>query len=439
MISAASFLTAKKDLGSRAFDVGVVGLGKLGTPVALAMSLMGHRVVGFDVDQSRMQKLVFCEKEVGPNGEQSIERLLQESDIEFGDVSEVVECSEIIFVAVQTPHDHRFEGVTRLPEERADFDYSYLKAAIRILVRAIQDNGQEKAVVIISTVLPGTIRREIMPLLNPLVKLCYNPFFIAMGTTIPNFLDPEFVLLGADDEEAADRVKEFYRTLHQKPVLEMSIENAELTKVAYNTFVSMKICYANTLMEVCHKTPGCDVDVVTSALKMATDRLISTKYLTAGMGDGGGCHPRDNIAMSWLAKELDLSYDWFENLMLCREKQTEFLADLTEKECREMNTGLVHVWGMAFKPATNLTVGSPAVLLANILRERGLKVDHFDPIIHGCPGDGYAHAGVFVIATKHDVFTRLKVPPGSVVIDPFRYIPEQEGVKIISVGRGEKS
>ena len=92
----------------------------------------------------------------------------------------------------------------------------------------------------------------------------------------------------------------------------------------------MKIVFANVLMEICHKT-GANVDEVTDALKLANDRLISGKYFTGGMGDGGACHPRDNIALSWLSRKLNLSFDWFENIMLARQKQTEWLANLMEE------------------------------------------------------------------------------------------------------------
>ncbi|MGH9711417.1 MAG: hypothetical protein ACRD37_12805, partial [Candidatus Acidiferrales bacterium] len=93
------------------------------------------------------------------------------------------------------------------------------------------ENRQEKIVVVISTVLPGTNRREILPRINQYVKLCYNPFFIAMGTTIDDFIDPEFVLFGVSDEEAARTAQQFYRTLHDKPFYQTTIENAELVKV----------------------------------------------------------------------------------------------------------------------------------------------------------------------------------------------------------------
>ena len=424
--------------------IGLVGLGKLGMPVALALSLKGHDVMGNDIDPARMQKDVFPHREVGPNGEPSIEPLLRESSIRFGSLDEVVAHAEIVFVAVQTPHEPVYEGVTRLPEARADFDYGFLKQAVGTLSAAIDRRGEDRMVIVISTVLPGTMRREILPGLSKHVKLCYNPFFIAMGTTIRDFLNPEFVLFGVRDPEAAEKARQLYATLHERPLYETSIENAELTKVAYNTFITMKVCFANILMEISHKVEGCDVDEVSGALALATDRLLSPAYLRGGMGDGGGCHPRDNIALSWLARELDLSSDWFESIMLTRETQTDWLADLVEEhhERRAFPQRRVGIYGRAFKAGTNLTVGSPATLLANLLEERGFEVEMYDPHIDEgpCPFD---EPGVYFVATNHDEFSRpdWTFPAGSVVIDPWRTVIAREGVEIvpIGVGRGDRT
>jgi UDPglucose 6-dehydrogenase len=424
------------------WKIGFVGLGKLGMPVALAMSMKGHDVMGYDVDPRKMQKETFPHREVGPNGESSIEPLLRRSDLKFGSLTQIVRHAEIIFVAVQTPHDPRYEGVTRLPKERVDFDYRYLSEAVHNLASAIQANGKDKIVIIISTVLPGTIRRQILPLINSRVRLCYNPFFIAMGSTIRDFYDPEFVLFGLRDEEARSKAKEFYGTIHSKPFYETTIENAELIKVAYNTYISMKVCFANTLMEISHNIPGCDVDEVTGALALATSRLLSPRYMQGGMGDGGACHPRDNIALSWLAKQLELSFDWFEGVMVCREKQTEWLADLIEKQhmWRGYKSRIVGLYGRSFKSGTNLIVGSPATLLANILRERRFDVRMYDPYIDegGCP---FTWPGVYFIATNHAAFGQPDwyFPPGSVVIDPWRYIPSHDGIEIIHVGIGQQN
>lgn len=417
--------------------VGMVGLGKLGMPVALAISMAGHDVIGYDIDQAKLQKQHFPHRETGPNGEPSIGPLLSQSALRFGSLEDVVRQADLIFVAVQTPHEPAYEGVTRLPKERVDFDYRFLRTAIEDLARAIEANGEDRIVVVISTVLPGTTRREIIPRINRHVRLCYNPFFIAMGTTIDDFINPEFVLLGVSDGEAAARVREFYRTLHDRPVFETSIENAELIKVAYNTFISMKIAFANTMMEICHKSPGCDIDAVSDALRLATGRLLSPRYLRGGMGDGGGCHPRDNIALSWLAQKLDLSYDFFDHLMMCREKQTEWLADLIE--AHHVRRGFTHrkvgLYGRAFKAGTNLTVGSPATLLANILAERNFDVRLYDPYVDAGPCD-FDWTGVYFVATKHTEFGQpeWQFPAGSVVIDPFRYLPKRSDLEVIYVG-----
>lgn len=419
--------------------VGLVGLGKLGMPVALALSLRGHDVLGHDVDPQRMRKDSFPHREVGPDNEPSIEPLLRESTLRFGSIDEVVAHSEIVFVAVQTPHDSRYEGVTRLPGERVDFDYSHLVAATRSVSDSAARLGEDRVVVIISTVLPGTIRREILPWLSPHVKLCYNPFFIAMGTTIRDFLAPEFVLFGMRDPEAAATARELYRTLHDRPLYETSIENAELIKVAYNTYISMKVGFANVLMEICHKIEGCDVDEVTGGLALGTERLLSPKYMGGGMGDGGGCHPRDNIALSWLARELDLSYDWFGGVMIARECQTEWLADLVEQHHRRRGYehNRVGIYGRAFKAGTNLTVGSPATLLRNLLEERGFDVEMFDPHVDGgpCPFD---EARVYFVATRHDEFASpdWRYPESSVVLDPWRFVGPRAGVEVIPVGVG---
>jgi UDPglucose 6-dehydrogenase len=422
-------------------NVGFVGLGKLGMPVALAMSLRGHDVMGYDVEPSRMQKDSFPHREIGPNGEPTIEPLLRESSLRFGSLQEVVAHAEIIFVAVQTPHDPRYEGVTRLPEERVDFDYRYLSDALANLSAAIADYGEDKVVIVISTVLPGTMRREILPLINEHVKLCYNPFFIAMGTTINDFVNPEFVLFGMRDPEAAAKARELYRTFHDRPFYETSIENAELIKVAYNTYITMKVCFANTLMEICHKVEGCEVDAVTGALALATERLLSPKYLSGGMGDGGGCHPRDNIALSWLAGELDLSYDWFESVMLARENQTDWLAGLIAQhhERRGFEHNRVGIYGRAFKEGTNLTVGSPAALLANLLEERGFDVTLYDPYVDG--GDSpFDEPGVYFVATKHPEFADpfWEFPADSVVLDPWRFVPEHDDLEVIPIGIGTR-
>ena len=275
-----------------AVNVGFLGLGKLGLPCALAIESRGHKIYGYDISES-VQYIIKSRKI--PYREIGAQELLDKSEIELVDVPTMVKQCEIIFVPIQTPRDEAYEGITRIPSTRKDFDYTFLKAGMKTLADEIGKQKTDTIVIIISTVLPGTIRREIIPMLNRYVKLCYNPFFIAMGTTIRDFLNPEFILLGVDGKQAAEVAEEFYRDiLPQAKLFKTTIESAELIKVAYNTFIGMKIAFINTMMEICYHT-NADVDAVRDALTMATNRLISGKYLSAGMGDGGGCLLPDEI------------------------------------------------------------------------------------------------------------------------------------------------
>lgn len=278
--------------------IGFIGLGKLGLPCSLAIEQKGHTVFG--IDPSEMTRKIIDTKKL-TYIEENAQPALDVSQIKLVDMKYIVCEADTIFVAVQTPHDPRYEGVTPIDDNRADFDYTFLCNAIQLLCNELKNHEIKKDVVIISTVLPGTMEKYIRPIIEPVkdkFNLIYNPFFIAMGTTMWDFLNPEFILLGADDPQAADRVKQFYATLHNKPVFETTIENAELTKVLYNTFIGMKIVFANTVMELCHKTSKTNCDEIISALSLANERLISSKYLRGGMGDGGGCLLPNEIVFS---------------------------------------------------------------------------------------------------------------------------------------------
>ena len=415
-------------------NVGFVGMGKLGLPSALAIESKGHTVIGYDVNPKISDYV--RDGEI-PYLEEGAKKLLQKTRIQILPLDEVLRRSEIIFVPVQTPHDPLYEGVTKLPDTTADFNYDYLKDACREISKELDRIGESRVVIIVSTVLPGTINREIKPLLSSRVKLCYNPFFIAMGTTINDFLHPEIVLFGVDDPEALAKVKEFYESITDAPFHEMSIVNAELVKVNYNTFITMKINFANNLMEICHKMrgQGADVDIVIDALSDCTQRIVSPSYMRGGMPDGGGCHPRDNIALADFAKRYDLSNDIYTRGMVIREQHIAWFADMIRGYDEPKKKVIL---GKTYKPDTNLTVGSPALRLYNELNSGGfLSVDIWDPYVDGVgrAADLQREPAVFFIGTRHDVFQDFAYPKGSIVIDPFGYIKRRDGVTVVPVGR----
>lgn len=413
-------------------DIGFVGLGKLGLPMAHAIASEGHEVRGWDLSPAVQASV---RGQSAPQREEGMDELLRRSRVQLLPLEAVVEASDVVFVAVQTPHDASLGGAAPLPDYRRDFDYSHLTAAVGSVARAAAALNKELTVAVVSTVLPGTMQREIRPLLEG-VALAYTPSFTAMGTTIRDFLAPEFVLIGVDDEDSAPHagpmLARFYRTLHDRPQVTTDLSTAELIKVAYNTFIGQKIVFANAMMEICHKI-GANVDHLSAALGLATDRIASPRYLAGGMGDGGPCHPRDNIALSWLSRELGLSHDIFDDVMQARELQAGWLADLVVQHAGELP---IVILGKAFKPESDLTDGSPALLLASLLEARGIRVAHQDAHVdpHVPPIDQQPPS-LFFVATKHAEYQDADFPPGSVVLDPWGYIADRDAVTVTRIGR----
>ncbi len=401
--------------------IGYVGLGKLGSVCAAVLSKHGHEVRGYDP---------FTQSSQLPSYEANIDDLTPVQI--YSDLDELVRWSELIFIAVQTPHSRKYGGEDPIPEERRDFEYAYLVQACRD-VFANTHSVDPKTVVIVSTVLPGTVKRLISPMKPEHVKLLYSPHFIAMGTTVNDYKNPEFFLIGADKESDADDLIEVYQKVNfTVPAFVTTIDNAELIKVAYNTFISMKIVWANTMMEIAHKT-GTDCDVVVDALSAATDRIISSKYLRGGVGDAGACHPRDLIAMSDLAKRLNLSVDLMGFLAESRDAQSAWLCDLAA-EWSDYTGFNIRLLGKAYKPNISLTSGSIALLMYGQLKERKYNTEILDPHTGDWTGD-LGYAAVYVLVTAHDKFKNLEFPKKSVVVDPHGIIKDQPGVTLVRVGR----
>lgn len=439
--------------------VGFVGLGKLGLPTAYTMAYKGHNVYGYDINKERYT-FELDTQEYGIDGthKTSYKDLLNNNtkqNLTFTNTLEdCVKFSEdLIFVAIQTPHNPQYEGTLQLKsvKNRVDFDYTYLIESIKQISQLLNDLNLKRTVIIISTVLPGTIRKYIYPVLSSNINLCYNPYFIAMGTVVRDFLYPEFILLGCVNEVATEKVLDFYKTITDSKVFKTTLENAEMVKVSYNTFIGTKICLANNIMEMCEYLPNTNCDEVMEALYLSDRILISKNYLRGGMGDGGGCHPRDNIAMSWLSNKNNVNYNFYDNIMICREKQTEFLVNIILDYSEKYPHKSIVILGKAFKPNTNIITGSPAILLMNILKTKKISRHlcdyifkseslpikyHFDPLIDNINEfpDLLTDSNIYFIATQHDEFNNYTFPSGSIVIDPFRYLELKGNYNLHKVG-----
>jgi UDPglucose 6-dehydrogenase len=374
-----------------ATKIGFIGLGKLGMPCAEAIAQKGFHVAGYDIAHKSSNHIEIRE---------SIEDVCRDRDI--------------VFVATPTPHEEGYDG--REPtshKEVKDFNYDSVK---KVLTKCNKHMGVTQSLVLISTVLPGTIRRELAPLVTN-VKLLYNPYLIAMGTVADDMINPEMIMIGTKKgvyktAHKAQQLESFYGMVCKNfPRIEFGTwEEIEAVKIFYNTFISNKIALVNMIQDVAHKLGNINVDRVTQALAKSTQRIVSPAYMKAGMGDGGACHPRDNIALRWLAKELDLGYDMFESIMTAREQQAETMAKaiLTHGEN-------VFFTSDSYKPGTDLVDGSYSLLVQHYVRKHGGQ------IVHGID------TPVQVIVRVHET-DQVSADDKTIIFDPWRSYPKADNV-----------
>ena len=373
--------------------IGFIGLGKLGMPCAEAVAQKGFDVTGYDIVNKTS------------------------THVEIKDsLSQTVEDRDIVFVATPTPHEDGYDGrepTSHLPVK--DFNYDAVKKVLEACNKHMTD---QQTLVLISTVLPGTTRREFAPMVTN-TKLMYNPYLIAMGTVADDMINPEMVMIGSKNGMAGKNCKirselleSFYNQVcDNMPRVEIGTwEEVESMKIFYNTFLSNKIAMVNTIQDIAHKLGNCDVDVVTQALAKSTMRITSPAYMKAGMGDGGACHPRDNIALRWLAKELDLGYDMFESIMNAREKQAENMAKAILEHGKN-----IFFTSDSYKPGVNMPDGSSSLLLQHYVIKHGGEIANGIDI----------RADVIVRVHEQDQVT---ADDSTIIFDPWRTYPTAANV-----------
>ena len=373
--------------------IGFIGLGKLGMPCAEAIAQKGFDVAGYDIVSKSSSFIEMRE-----------------------DIEDVCRDRDIIFVATPTPHEDGYDGsspTSHMPVK--DFNYDAVK---KVLTKCNKHMGKAQTLVLISTVLPGTCRRELQPLVTN-TKLMYNPYLIAMGTVAWDMINPEMIMIGSKNglkgtncKVRSELLESFYNQVcDNMPRVEFgTFEEVESMKIFYNTFISNKVALVNMIQDVAHKLGNMNVDIVTTALAKSTQRIVSPAYMKAGMGDGGACHPRDNIALRWLAKELDLGYDMFETIMTAREKQAENMA----LAILEHGT---NIWfsSDSYKAGTELVDGSSSLLVQYYVKKHG-----------GTLANGI-DTPVEVIVRVHDS-DEFTADDKTIIFDPWRSYPPADNV-----------
>jgi UDPglucose 6-dehydrogenase len=393
--------------------IGFIGIGKLGLDCAEVFAEQ-HEVRGYDIYPRTSNTVKVC------------------------DISEVVNESEWIFIAVPTPHAAGYDGsVPSSHMEPRDFGHDAVKDAIN---KVNQYATSPKKVVLISTVLPGTTRKHFITLLDKKHQFLYNPYLIAMGSVKWDMVNPEMIMIGTEDGNwngLARELMDLYKTIMQNnPRYEIGTwDECEAIKIFYNTFISAKVGLANMIQDFAMKIGNINVDVVTNALARSTMRIMGPKYMTAGMGDAGACHPRDNIALRWLAQEYEVGYDLFDTIMHAREIQAKNLALFMVEQSKKSGLPIV-IHGKAYKPDVEYCIGSYSTLVGFYIAQEGHRCYYVDPLADDTVDvvNDFAQPAVFLWAhnrkityeytgDQQDTQPYCKIQPGSIIVDPWRKLP----------------
>jgi UDPglucose 6-dehydrogenase len=433
-------------------QIAVVGLGKLGAPLAAVLASKGNDVLGIDVNPEAVRLLNEARAPVEEPGLQDLvtashERLSATTDLA------AAAGAEVSILLVPTPSD-----------DRGAFSNEHVVAAVDEIGRGLAARDDYHVAVVASTVMPGSCDTEIRPALERAsgrrvggtLGVCYSPEFIALGSVIRDMLEPDMVLIGESDPRAGDVLERLYAGVceNDPPFRRMSLVNAELTKIAVNTYVTMKISYANALADMCERLPGSDVQAVTDALGL--DTRIGAKYLRGAISYGGPCFPRDNKAFGVLARDLGAEPLLAEATDAVNVAQTDRLARVVQSRLEAGNT--VGILGLAYKPDTGVIDESPGIALARLLGSAGYEVRVYDPVATEAALDALgglaqgsssvaellAQSDVAVIATPWPEFAELPTEAlqregrRTVVIDCWRLLPDEAGggpIEIVRLGR----
>lgn len=354
----------------------VIGLGKLGASMAAAIASRGYNVIGLDINKKNVNAI---NNGHAPIQETDLDKTIQENEKRLfatTNWNDAILYSDVSFVIVPTPS-----------EDNGSFSLEYAKNAFTEISKALKEKDDYHLIVLTSTVLPGSTRYGLLPILEKEsgkicgihFGLCYSPEFIALGSIIHNFLNPDFNLIGEFDEKSGYLLQQCYKDImcNNPPCKRMSIENAELTKIALNTFVTTKITFANMLAELCNYIPEGNIDIITDAL--GCDTRIGRKYLTGGLGYGGPCFPRDNKALNYFASAIGSNADIA--------KITDNINDnLTEKIGHRiaylylLQKPIIAILGLAYKPLSPVIEKSQSIKLAEYLIDMGFDVIGYDPL-----------------------------------------------------------
>lgn len=353
----------------------VIGLGKLGLPMAACFADKGYTVIGCDVNEAVVAS---TNRRKAPIFEPGLDKLLTSAETlsSTTDVEKAVIDSEMTFIIVPTPS-----------QEDGSFSTRYVENVMEKIASGIKKKNAYHVVVLTSTVLPNASEDRILPMLQKMsgkkcgkdFGYCYSPEFIALGSVIRNYLYPDVVLIGESDPQAGELLEEVYKNVceNDPPVVRTTIRSAELAKISLNAYVTMKISFANTIAELCEKLPGGDSEAISRVL--GNDSRIGRKYLSGALAYGGPCFPRDNKAFAFFARQIGCEARLAEATDRENRHQVERIADTVACYLGDINGKKIAMLGLTYKPDTDVIEESAAIYICQALLDKGARISVYDP------------------------------------------------------------
>ncbi len=348
----------------------VIGTGYVGLVVGTCLAEMGNDVICVDNDTEKLDQL---KNGIIPIYEPGLEELIksnvQENRLNFStDLSSAVKKSLICFIAVGTPQG-----------EDGSADLQYVMQVAEDIGKSI---NHYKVIVDKSTVPVGTAEK-IYELIKKHTKVEFdvvsNPEFLKQGAAVEDFLRPDRVILGTETEKAKNIMLELYEPFvrNQNPIITMDTRSAEMVKYASNSFLAVKISYANEIANLCEAV-GADANLV--RLGMCADTRIGTKFLYPGLGFGGSCFPKDVKALLKTADDFSINCPLVEAAHQTNKNQRQlFINKILDRFGTNLKGLIFAVWGLAFKPKTNDMREAPSITIINALLELGATIQAYDP------------------------------------------------------------
>jgi len=354
--------------------IGVVGLGKLGLPLAALLAERNFEVYGYDSSTANISKLNnknydFTEPRLNELLIKNEKRLSFQNDL-----SKIIEITDAVFVIVPTPSnsDGMFSNEALIDVVKQ----------IGISLRGLPD--KRLIINIVSTVMPGSCEKVLIPELERSlgkklpanISLCYNPEFIALGSVISDMENADMHLIGGQHAWATNSICEILGklTIKETPTSQMNLTEAEIVKIAVNNFVTMKISYANSLFQAASIIGKVDIDVITNAIGL--DSRIGRKYLKGAAPYGGPCFPRDTRALDAFFVSLGMDNSISKSIDDTNSKHIAFISKLVSENL--IKNEIIGVAGLSYKLGTPVIEESPGVSISKKLHEMGFRVITWD-------------------------------------------------------------